>query len=297
MERELDFSANKTQVLTLQQLERTYRETYCDGTPIGVYHHADLLNQILDIFSAVSNDVEIINITAINNRDKYHPGVTILKEMQDKFGEGSAESHLLRRIVCNIRLSKVDENGEDYHLAISWYQGGCSIGIGPHVYACNNGCILSAEHVFSTRTWWVLGKKYNPYKQDMLIPTLQEWANSLTHCMEVDFMSLDRLKNSTFQMADVYRLIGTLQMSRVLMDSDLSKKEAQFTAPLLQKQINMGCEILTQNKFANQDKNSYTGFELLNIFNQSIKPSFMDAVDIIPEQIALYETIISEIPK
>lgn len=297
MEKELDFSVNKTQELTLSQLERTFRETYCDGTPVGVYHHADLINQILDIFSKVSNDVSVTNITAINNRDKHRPGVTILKELQEKFGEGSAESHLLRRLVCNISLAKENGNGEDYHLALSWYQGGCAVGIGPRVTACNNGCILNAEHVFSTRSWWSLGYKFGSSKEENLLPTLQDWASNLSEKMEKDFNSLYELKTFNFNLEQAFHFVGALQMGRVLMDSDILWKCGQYNAPLRQNQINYGCEKLLRVIDSQTENVDISAFELLNIFNESIKPSYIDAVELIPEQVSLYNCIVEEMDK
>ena len=295
MEKELDFSVNKTEQLTLSQLERTFRETYCDGTPVGVYHHADLINQILDIFSKVSNDVEIINITAINNRDKHRPGVTILKELQEKFGEGSAESHLLRRLVCNISLAKENEEGVDYHLAISWYQGGCAIGIGPRVVVCNNGCILNAEHVFSTRTWWALDKKFKSQKEEQLIPTLTDWASNLNEKIDSDFNKMEALKSFSFSTEHLIHFIGTLQFYRVAMDTTIQGREGVFNAPLRQTQINYGCETFAKATLQEPSKMSFTGFEVLNIFNEAIKPDYIDATEIIPEQIALHNALLMEI--
>lgn len=297
MEKELDFSVEKIQNLTLQQLERTYRETYCDGTPVGVFHHSDLINQILDIFGKVSNDVDIINITAINNRDKNRPGVTILKELSEEYGVGSAESHLLRRLVCNIRLSVINSAGEDYHMAISWYQGGCSIGIGPHVYACNNGCILNSEHVFSTRTWWALDKKFKGQKEEKLIPTLTDWASNLYERIDSDIEKLEVLKSYEFSTAQVIHFIGTLQFYRVAMDTTIQGREGLFNAPLRQTQINYGCEKFAKATLQEPSNNLFTGFDVLNIFNEAIKPAYIDATEIIPEQIALHEALLKEISK
>lgn len=295
MEKELDFSVEKIQNLTLPQLERTYRETFCDGTPVGVFHHADLINQILDIFGKVSKEVEVINITAINNRDKNRPGVSILKELSEKFGEGSAESHLLRRLVCNIRLSEINSAGEDYHLAISWYQGGCSIGIGPHVYACNNGCILNSEHVFSTRTWWALDKKFKGQKEEQLIPTLTDWATNLNEKIDSDFKKMEVFKSFEFNTEHVVHFIGTLQFYRVAMDTTIQGREGLFNAPLRQTQINYGCEKFAKATLQEPSKMAFTGFEVLNIFNEAIKPAYIDATEIIPEQIALHEALLMEI--
>ena len=49
--RTLDFTKEKVQVLTLEELEQSYHENHVDGTPVNGIYHFVLIQQMLELFS------------------------------------------------------------------------------------------------------------------------------------------------------------------------------------------------------------------------------------------------------
>ena len=76
-----DFSKEKTQNITLAELEATYKENDVYGKPLGGIYHSDLINGISDIAREAGLEVEIGDMFAVNNLDGKRPGVALLPEV------------------------------------------------------------------------------------------------------------------------------------------------------------------------------------------------------------------------
>ena len=115
----LDFSKEKTQNITLAELEATYKENDVYGKPLGGIYHSDLINGISDMAREAGLEVEMGDMFAVNNLDGKRPGVALLPEVEDKEGERSIRAHLLRRVFAVIRLAASGENERGFCSAIA----------------------------------------------------------------------------------------------------------------------------------------------------------------------------------
>ena len=85
MVEKLDFTHNKTQELSLDNLSKTYCENYPNGEPVcGIFHYI-LIQAMLGRIERVGLKPELQTITAADNRDRLRPGVTIFKEREEKY--------------------------------------------------------------------------------------------------------------------------------------------------------------------------------------------------------------------
>ena len=138
-----DFSKEKTQNITLAELEATYKENDVYGRPLGGIYHSDLINGISNIAREAGLEVEIGDMFAVNNLDGKRPGVALLPEVEEKEGERSIRAHLLRRVFAVIRfVSGGTPEKSCPAIAISYSQHGIQIGIGPNIHICRNQTIL-----------------------------------------------------------------------------------------------------------------------------------------------------------
>ena len=62
----LDFSKEKTQNITLAELEATYKENDVYGKPLGGIYHSDLINGISDMARNAGLEVEMGDMFAVN---------------------------------------------------------------------------------------------------------------------------------------------------------------------------------------------------------------------------------------
>ena len=64
-----DFEKEKTQQITLNQLERTYRENDVYGNPLkGIYHY-DLFNRVISECEELGYNVEVYDIYTLSLHD------------------------------------------------------------------------------------------------------------------------------------------------------------------------------------------------------------------------------------
>lgn len=99
-----DFEKARVQTLTLDQLERTHKENDVYGKPLkGIYHYA-LLQQLIAMCNEQNYNVEVYDLFAAQNKDRNTPGVVLLPQVEQQFGERAVEAHILRRVFANIRL-------------------------------------------------------------------------------------------------------------------------------------------------------------------------------------------------
>jgi hypothetical protein len=131
MNKQLNFAEKPVQVLTLDELEKSYHENLPTGDPVGGIYHFALIQQVLALFENRGLKPVVQEIFAAANRDSKRPGVTILPQLEEKFGEKAIEAHLLRRVYANIEI-RCDETDELVTcLAVAYHQKGIQLGIGP----------------------------------------------------------------------------------------------------------------------------------------------------------------------
>ncbi len=86
-ERKLNFAEAPVQVLTLEELERSYHENLPTGDPVGGIYHFALILKVLELFEQRGLNPAVQEIFAAANRDSKRPGVTLLPQLEEKFGE------------------------------------------------------------------------------------------------------------------------------------------------------------------------------------------------------------------
>ena len=102
-QKQLNFAEQAVQVLTLGELERSYHENLPTGDPVGGIYHFALIQQVLAIFEKRGLTPVVQEIFAAANRDSKRPGVTLLPQLEEQYGERSIEAHLLSvllRLIC-----------------------------------------------------------------------------------------------------------------------------------------------------------------------------------------------------
>ncbi len=117
-----DFEKAKTQAITLDQLNRTYRENDVYGNPLrGIYHY-DLFNRVIGECEELGYNVEVYDMFAAQNRDRQSPGVVRLPQVEAIKGENAVEAHILRRVYANIRITDFDDGETTTNVAVAFHQ-------------------------------------------------------------------------------------------------------------------------------------------------------------------------------
>ena len=129
-ERQLNFAEAPVQVLTLEELEKSYHENLPTGQPVGGIYHFDLIARVLATFEQRGLTPVVQEIFAAANRDSKRPGVTLLPQLEEKYGERAIEAHLLRRVYANIEIRSDETDDIVTCLAVAYHQKGIQLGIG-----------------------------------------------------------------------------------------------------------------------------------------------------------------------
>ena len=218
-ERKLNFAEKPVQVLTLDELEKSYHENLPTGDPVGGIYHFALIQQVLALFENRGLKPVVQEIFAAANRDSKRPGVTILPQLEEKFGEKAIEAHLLRRVYANIEI-RCDETDELVTcLAVAYHQKGIQLGIGPMVKVCHNQTILGAQDVASNYTCYSGQSRKDRFNLDMVLNRAEQWAKDYEPYQKLRRDHITALKEREFTRKDMLQLIGMLVEKRIMHDS------------------------------------------------------------------------------
>ena len=307
MERALDFSRNKTQELSLADLAKTYIENYPNGEPVGGIYHYVLINEMLEKLEAAGLKPEVAQITAADNRDRMRPGVTIFKEMEAKYGEGSFESHALRRVyaIINsfeshalrrvyaiINVKDFADKDTDYNCAISYHQKGISVGFGPQVRVCSNMMIMGAQYFVSTSCMGGILERNENMKHvgeqaDELIAgfstSVVEWRQKL-----------DDLRYITLEANQCRVIFGRLMEERILYDTQNKDLHTSTIYPLNDTFIKLAYERYLA-MISRTSHKAVTAWDFYNILNEDLKPSKVDMPLLQPQMVRLNDFLMNEL--
>lgn len=279
---------NNIAILTIEQLRQTYHENHLDGSPVGGIYHFQLIDDVMDKAKDYNLLPVITEIFAASNRDKYRPGVTTLPQLEKEFGEGSVESHLLRRVYTTIELHKNSTDELVTTLCIAYHQKGIQIGIGPMVRICKNQTILGYQDVVSNYSCW--GKeKLKKEQRDIpyLLKQVDEWFSHFDEDSERRIEFIQKCKETQFLHDSFYQLVGRMVEQRVIVDASFN--ETTIYA-LNNTQINKSVEIFLQEK-----ESIHNFWDAYNIFNRQLKPASADIPTILPQSLALHDMIAAQI--
>lgn len=291
-ERKLNFAEQAVQVLTLEELERSYHENLPTGDPVGGIYHFALIQQVLEIFEKRGLKPVVQEIFAAANRDSKRPGVTLLPQLEEKFGERAIEAHLLRRVYANIEIRSDETDDIVTCLAVAYHQKGIQLGIGPMVKVCHNQTILGAQDVVSNYTCYSGQSRKDKYSLEMVMNRAQRWADDYEPFQKVRRERMAALKSAQMDRNGMLQLIGVLVEKRILHDTNNDVLRISQPYPLNSSQINETSEQLIALMRHDEPISYWDAYQQLNTV---LKPSRMDIPQVLPQSLALFETMYENI--
>ena len=287
-ERKLNFAEQAVQVLTLGELERSYHENLPTGDPVGGIYHFALIQQVLAIFEKRGLTPVVQEIFAAANRDSKRPGVTLLPQLEEQYGERSIEAHLLRRVYANIEIRSDETDELVTCLAVAYHQKGIQLGIGPMVRVCHNQTILGAQDVVSNYTCYGGQSRKDKLSLESVIGRAELWADEYEPYQKIRRERMSALKSAEFTRTDMLQLIGILVEKRILHDTNNEVLRSSQPYPLNSGQINETSEQLIALMRHDEPISYWDAYQQLNTV---LKPGRMDIPQVLPQSLALFETM------
>lgn len=279
----LDFEKNKVQTLTLDQLRRTHKENDVYGNPLkGVYHY-NLVEDLSNIARRHNFDVEIYDMFAAQNKDRNTPGVVLLPQVEQTFGEKAVEAHILRRVFTNIRLKNFDDDTYTTNLAVAFHQNGIQVGFGNMVKICHNQCMLNADHYISTYSEKGQGRG-NGSNLEEIYARVDEWMAGAEQSIDSERTKIERMKAITVTPDQIFLIIGMLTAIRVKCDSHIKELRENRQYPLNSSQINAFTEMLLKKQY---DNNRISVWDLYDTATELYKADSMDIPALLPQNRAM----------
>ena len=291
-QRQLNFAEKSVQVLTLEELEKSYHENLTTGEPVGGIYHFALIQQVLEIFEERGLKPVVQEIFAAANRDSKRPGVTLLPQLEEKFGERAIEAHLLRRVYANIEIRSDETDDIVTCLAVAYHQKGIQLGIGPMVKVCHNQTILGAQDVVSNYTCYSGPSRKDKYSLEMVMNRAQRWADDYEPFQKVRRERMAALKSAQMDRNGMLQLIGVFVEKRILHDTNNDVLRISQPYPLNSSQINETSEQLIALMRHDEPISYWDAYQQLNTV---LKPSRMDIPQVLPQSLALFETMYENI--
>lgn len=277
-----DFEKAKTQAITLDQLNRTYRENDVYGKPLrGIYHY-DLFSRVIDECEELGYNVDVYDMFAAQNRDRQSPGVVRLPQVEAIKGENAVEAHILRRVYANIRITDFDDGETTTNVAVAFHQKGIQIGFGPNVMICHNQCMLSPELYISSYS--EKGKKGSGMDIASMLDTLKSWLVDARHLIETDRERIVRMKETKITAEQMFLLIGLMTATRVKADTSRKSIRENITYPLNQSQITLFTEDMLE---AYHSQEYVTAWDMYNSATNLYKANRMDIPALLPQNRAM----------
>lgn len=293
-QRQLNFAEAPVQVLTLKELEKSYHENLPTGDPVGGIYHFALISEVLEAFEQRGLKPVIQEIFAAANRDSRRPGVTLLPQLEEKYGERAIEAHLLRRVYANIEI-RSDETADIVTcLAVAYHQKGIQLGIGPMVKVCHNQTILGAQDVVSNYSCWGMQKSDGRCKKseklgvEDIITRAQQWADDYEPYQKIRRERMGMLKSAQMDREGMLQLIGILVEKRILHDTANEVLRQSSPYPLNSSQINETSEQLIALMRHDEPISYWDAYQQLNTV---LKPQRMDIPQVLPQSLALFECL------
>lgn len=277
-----DFETNGIETMDLSTLKRTYKENDIYNKPIRGMYHYQVLEKVIGICAKYGLNYEVEEIFAAQNKNKTQPGVSILPQVEERYGEKAVEAHILRRIYTTIQIKDFETDELTTNLVVAFHQDGIQAAIGPCVKICHNQCILSPE-----RSVCNYGK--NKVSDEELFNTVDGWLKDFEPQMTEDRERIKRLKAKIIEPAEIFTLIGMLTGLRVAHDSSDKRLSSQVdTYPLNQSQISIFTEDLLK---LNLQKSVITAWDVYNIATEIYKPGKTDFPAMVPQNQAFAEML------
>lgn len=287
----LDFTKDKVQIITLDQLRRSAPENNINNEPLMGRYHYQIVDEVQQMCREFGYETEIYDMFAAQNGGAKcrYPGVSLVKPLQEKFGEQAVEAHLLRRVYTNIRVTNFDNDEHTTNLAVSYHQGGIQIGMGRMVKICHNQCMLNADLYAST---YSERKKDNKFESiDDVMCAVRSWLENAKALMEKDERMIQKMKSIPVPAERVAQTIGLLTAIRVKADTKYQEIHEYCTYPLNQSQISLFTEALMLAAVRN---GGVTVWDMYNAATELYKADQMDIPNIITQNRQMVEFLNNE---
>lgn len=270
----LDFKDNPVQELSLNELKETVDERNIGGNPIGGVVHFVLLERIYDMITKSGLEFKMGPIYATSGGASSFPGVTKIKPLEEKYGDGALQAHILRRLITSFELFRGEDEDTTQSIAVAYHQRGIQIAFGPNIKVCQNQCIMGA------------GNRFQTFGDDKLVveeilTKIYYWLGNYDDIRGHDVAILNRMKEIVLTYDNMCDLLGELTMYRIGRDELRIHSEYM----LQQNQIN---DIAIQYlKFLIKDDNkinynhTITLYKFYNMCTELYKPEFTDLPNII----------------
>ncbi len=272
-----------TQPLTLEMLERTQHENDVQGKPLKGIYHFQLINEILSYCNEFGYQTEVYDLFAAQNRDKNMPGVTVIRQVEEKYGDNAVEAHILRRVFANIRITDFDNSETTTGLAIAYHQKGIQVGFGPQVIICHNQCMLNPELYISSYSDRGTGRGGGS-DIETILSTIRGWLMDAQNLIEREREKIERLKNIVVPADQMLMIIGSLTAMRVKADTSRRTIRENMTYPLNQSQITVFTEDMLE---AYKLHDRVTAWDIYNSATEMYKAQRMDIPQLLPQNRAM----------
>lgn len=277
-----DFQTNNVETLNIDTLKRTHKENDINGLPLAGIYHYQVVEKVAELCEFNGLNYQIEEIFAAQNRNRQTPGVVILPQVENVFGEKAVEAHVLRRVFTTIKINNEETAEMNTTIAIAYHQEGIQIAIGPNVKICHNQCILSPSRSVSN-----YGNK--KVSTEDMFHVVNDWLNNFSDYRINDLQVLEQMKNINCTLNDTYQLIGLLTAIRVAKDSSYKQlSKCVSSSPLNQSQISIFTEkcLLTY-----QEKQILSLWDVYNIATELYKPGRTEIPNLIPQNLSLIGTL------
>lgn len=274
-----DFEKAKVQMCTLDQLERTQKENDICGNPLKGIYHFSLIQQIIQMCNEQNYGVQIYDMFAAQNKDRNSPGVVLIPEIEEKYGERAVEAHVLRRVYANIRLTDLDDDDYTTNLAVAFHQQGIQVGFGNMVKICHNQCMLGASQYVATYGDKGEGRG-NGKELPEIFDCIKSWLVDARRIIISEREKIETMKGIEVGADQMFRLIGLLTSLRVKADTAIKEIREYRTYPLNQTQIN---KLTEQMMLTYHNNGRISVWDIYNIATEMYKATGMDIPQMMPQ--------------
>jgi hypothetical protein len=276
-----DFEKARVQTLTIEQLQRTHKENDVYGRPLrGIYHY-ELLNQLVNQCNEIGYNVEVYDLFAAQNKDRNTPGVVLLPQVEQQYGERAVEAHILRRVFANIRITDFDDDEKTTNLAVAFHQKGIQVGFGNMVKICHNQTMLHADKYIATYNERGKGRAEQNFTVQQVLDTVKSWLVDARHIIVSEREKIERMKSIEVSAEQIFTIIGMLTAIRVKCDTSIKEIRENRVYPLNQAQISQFTESLMLKHCNNGGRIS--AWDLYNSATDLYKADTMDIPQIMPQ--------------
>ena len=284
---QLNFIYNKTQTLSLEELELTYKEDYPNGLPMGGIYHCVLIRSVMAMLEKYGLKCDEPEIVAADNREKYRPGVTVSPALAEQYGAHSLQAHTLRRIHTCLKVRDFETEEMETVIGISYFQKGIQVGFGMNVRVCDNMMVMGAGDLISNCT---IGGVGTPAKVNQSIEVLLKKIDEKIQGLSGEVVSwreiIQGLKEYTIGEDEVRHFFAWLKELRIAYDTSNKMLHHTQIYPLNDSQINAAMERWMVHK-CESDNEPFTVWDLYNILNQDLKPTKVEIPVLYPQLVRL----------